>query len=677
MQTETLLLIIGAAILSLGVAVFQYFYRVKYKSKRNRVYTFLRFLTILGLLLLLINPKYEQISYYTEKPSLAVAVDNSSSIPHLGYDGVSQDVLSRFRESVKLNDAFDIQYYQFGDDFKSLDSLSFTNKQTNISNALRSLEDIYTTDVAPIVLVTDGNQTYGEAYQYLGQNYSQQVYPVILGDTIIYDDLKLGQINVNRYAYINNKFPVEIFASYNGKATVQSVLTIRSGGKTLHKQSVNFSPDNASQVFTVNVPAERVGVTQYAISIAPVESEKNESNNYKNFAIEVIDQKTNVLLISNIVHPDVGMLKKSIESNRLRTVTFTKPADAVAKINDYELIILYQPDASFSGVYKQLETLAKNSITITGEHTGWNAINKFQKTITQEITGQTEEVQARLNPNFSAFVIEDIGFDDFPPLVTAFGETRFNTKADIALSQSIGLVETNQPLITTTEDSVRREVYILGEGLWKWRAQSFVDKRDFKSFDNFIDNLVQYAASNKKKSRLNLDYESFYYGNKAVMLYAQYFDKNYNFDARAKVSIKVINQESKKLTEIPLLLKKNTYQVDMNNLDPGSYKFTVSVTDQGIARSGSFTIVPFDIEQQFLNANVTQLQLLASHTDGGLYNPVSIDKLITSLVADNRYKPIQKSTKNSVPFIDWKLLLAILALLLALEWFMRKYNGLT
>ena len=115
----------------------------------------------------------------------------------------------------------------------------------------------------------------------------------------------------------------------------------------------------------------------------------------------------------------------------------------------------------------------------------------------------------------------------------------------------------------------------------------------------------------------------------------------------------------------------------MNNLEPGSYKFTVSVADQGIARSGSFTIVPFDIEQQFLNANVTQLQLLASHTDGGLYNAVSLNKLITSLVADNRYKPIQKSTKNSVPFIDWKLLLAILALLLALEWFMRKYNGLT
>ena len=677
MQTETLLLVIGAAILALGVAVFQYFYRVKYRNKRNVVFAFLRFLTIFCLLVLLINPKYEQVSYYTEKPSLAIAVDNSSSITHLGYGDVSQEVVSRFRESVKLNDAFDVQYYQFGDNFKSLDSLSYTYKQTNISNALRKLEDIYTTDVAPVVLVSDGNQTYGEAYQYLASNYNQQVYPVILGDTLIYDDLKLGQVNVNRYAYINNKFPVEIFASYTGESTVNSVLSVRSGGKTLHREAVQFNPESASQVFSIEVPAQKVGVSQYAISIAPIANEKNERNNYKNFAIEVIDQKTNVLLISSIVHPDLGMLKKSIETNRLRTVTFAKPANAVAKLNEYELVILYQPDASFSEVYKQLESLSKNSITITGEHTDWAAVNALQKTITQEVTGQTEEVQAAVIKNFSAFVIEDIGFNTFPPLLAAFGETRFNTKVDVALSQRIGLIDAENPLVATTEDNGRRQVFILGEGLWKWRAQSFIDKRDFESFDNFIDNLVQYAASNKKKSRLNLDYDSFYYGNKEVVLYAQYFDKNYNFDARANLSIKVVNQETKKVTDIPLLLKKNTYQVTMNNLEPGAYRFTVSVTDQGIARSGSFTIVPFDIEQQFLNANVTQLQLLASNTSGALYAPAAVDNLIASLTKDSRYKPVEKSTTSSVPFINWKIVLVILALLLALEWFMRKYNGLT
>ncbi|AEE20528.1 hypothetical protein JM84_2135 [Dokdonia sp. Hel_I_63] len=677
MQTETLLLIIGAAILALGIAVFQYFYKAKYKTSRNKVYALIRFLSVFGLLILLINPSYKQVTYVIVKPSLAVAVDNTASIKHLEYDDESSDLVSRFRESEPLNNAFDVEFYSFGQEFKRLDTLDFQEKQTNISNVLHSLEDIYATEIAPVILLTDGNQTYGEAYQYTSKNLNQQIYPVVLGDTITYDDLKLGQVNVNRYAYINNKFPVEIFASYNGNNTVSSQLTVSSGGTVVHSERVTFSPDKESQVFNLLLPATSVGVRQYAIQLAPSTTEKNIKNNSKNFAIEVIDQKTNVLIVSNIIHPDVGMLKKSIESNRLRTVTFSNPLESISKLNDYELVILYQPDTRFKNVYEQLTSLSKNSIIVAGANTDWNAVNTFQNTINQEITGQQEEVQGELNVNFSAFVIEDIGFADFPPLKTSFGDVNFKTEVDVALTQTIGSLNTENPLIATTDTNGQREVYILGEGLWRWRAQSFINNNSFEDFDNFIDNLVQYAASNKKKSRLNIDYESFYYGNGDVTLYAQYFDKNYTFDTRARLSIRLVHEETGKVTDIPLLLNKNTYQVAMNNLEPGNYKFTVSVIDQGLARSGSFTIVPFEIEQQFLNANVTELRTLASNTAAALYTSATGDQLIEYLLKDTRYKPVQKSTEKIVPLIDWKWLLFIIALLLSIEWFMRKYNGLT
>ena len=290
--------------------MFQYFYKAKYKTSRNRIFAFLRFLSIFGLLVLLINPKYKQVAYYTEKPSLAVALDNSVSIAHLGYDDEVGGVLSRFRESESLNQSFDVQYYQFGQELTALDSLSFSDKQTNIARVLSGLEDIYGSDVAPVVLVSDGNQTFGASYQYASSSYGQQVYPLIAGDTLTYDDIKLGQFNVNRYAYINNKFPVEIFASYTGPASANSRLIVKSGNKTLYNEPVAFTSKKASQVFNILLPAERVGVQQYRVSLSPVASEKNKSNNYKNFAIEVIDQKTNVLVVSSFTHPDVGMLKK-------------------------------------------------------------------------------------------------------------------------------------------------------------------------------------------------------------------------------------------------------------------------------------------------------------------------------------------------------------------------------
>ncbi|MFT5679087.1 MAG: hypothetical protein ACI9FY_001636, partial [Patiriisocius sp.] len=47
-----------------------------------------------------------------------------------------------------------------------------------------------------------------------------------------------------------------------------------------------------------------------------------------------------------------------------------------------------------------------------------------------------------------------------------------------------------------------------------------------------------------------------------------------------------------------------------------------------------------------------------------------------ALVSDARFATIQKSEQKTVPLIDWKYLLGLIALTLALEWFIRKYNGL-
>jgi hypothetical protein len=45
-------------------------------------------------------------------------------------------------------------------------------------------------------------------------------------------------------------------------------------------------------------------------------------------------------------------------------------------------------------------------------------------------------------------------------------------------------------------------------------------------------------------------------GNGEVQPVCVYFDKNYAFDSRARLSIRVINEETKKSSTIPLLLIK-------------------------------------------------------------------------------------------------------------------------
>ena len=58
-------------------------------SKINMLFSFLRFISIFSVLLLLINPKFEQVKLSVEKPNLIIAVDNSNSILHLNQNTIT------------------------------------------------------------------------------------------------------------------------------------------------------------------------------------------------------------------------------------------------------------------------------------------------------------------------------------------------------------------------------------------------------------------------------------------------------------------------------------------------------------------------------------------------------------------------------------------------------------
>ena len=198
----------------------------------------------------------------------------------------------------------------------------------------------------------------------------------------------------------------------------------------------------------------------------------------------------------------------------------------------------------------------------------------------------------------------------------------------------------------------------------------------FLDFDNVVGKLVQYLSSNKKRNRLNVDYKSFYNGNDNLIVTAQYFNKNYEFDANASLLLDLNNETTNTLQTFPLLLNNNSYSIDLSGIAPGDYKFTLKHNQEPISVSGNFKVLEYNVEQQFLNADVQKLQDIAGKTNGTSYFIDNSADNIEDLINDKRFVAIQKSNKTVVPLIDWKYLLGLIALALSLEWFIRKYNGL-
>ena len=676
MSSETLLYIILSGILALGLALFQYFTKKKSMSKINMLFSFLRFLSVFSVLLIIINPSFDQTKLSIEKPNLVVAIDNSSSIKHLKQDEALLNFIDEIKSNPNIQNKFNLDFFTFGENLNPLDSITFTDKQTNISKAFTQLNEIYKQTTSPTLLITDGNQTYGNDYQFSSNNYKQPIYPIVLGDTITYTDLRIQQFNVNKYAFLKNRFPVEAILVYNGNTAIQSNFIVKSGNTTIYSKKINFSKNDNSKVVNLTLPTNKVGVSNYKATIVPLASEKNKINNTKNFAIEVINQKTKIAIVSSFSHPDLGALKKSIETNEQRTADILHPKNVINQINEYQLIILYQPNNKFKNIIDKINTQNKNKFVITGPKTDLDFLNRITNDYNFNITGQTENYQADLNINYAPFLIDELDFESFPPLLSNYGEISFNVAYETILNKTVKSVTLEDPLLVTFETNGRREAVLFGEQIWQWRAQSYLNENSFDDFDNFIGKLVQYLASTKKKSRLNIDYESFYNGNNNIIIKAEFFDKNYVFDTRETLNITVTDKVSKAKTVFPLILKNNNYQVDLSNLPASEYSFTIRASNENMSKSGNFRILEYNVEQQFLNADVTKLQQLATNSSGTSYFINETKKAINDLLNDNRFVPIQKSSKNTIPLIDWKYLLGIIAFNLGLEWFLRKYNGL-
>lgn len=653
-----------------------YGFKSKLNTKLRVGLGILRFLTLTCLGILLVNPTITNTSLSVVKPNLAVLVDNSESIKVLEQDSIVRDRVAFLRANDAINDRFNVQYYSVDEQFTQLDSLSFRAKNTNLTKGLTGLKGLFKNQVTPTVLFSDGNQTVGTDYVLAARTYNNQVYPVVLGDTTAYEDVQITRLNANKYAYHKNDFPVEATLVYNGDNERQLRYTISNGGRVVHSQNIAFGPNNRVVTLSVNLAASAVGLQRYRASITAIDNEKNVTNNQNYFAVEVIDQATNILVVASMAHPDIGALKKAVTSVEQRRLRIVKPAQAIEMLNDYQLVILYQPNPSFRAVFEQLQRLKKNYWTFAGMQTDWLFLNSIQNNYAKENTGVREDVSAIVNRSYSKFAIDKFEVAGFPPLQTQLGDIIRLAVYDELLSQTIRDINTENPLFLSLEKDGIRTALWDGEGIWKWRAQSYLDQGSFTDFDNFLGSMVQYLSSNKRKSRLTVSHETFYYNNSDIIIDAQYFNDTYVFDPSASLVMTVRNQDNTVNRQFPMLLTNSFYRVNLNGLEAGDYSFTVSVSDSGISRSGNFTIVAFSSEQQFSGANVTKLRGLSQTTEGKLFASDQMEQLVADLLADSRYVPIQKSKQNIVPLIDWKMLLGLLAILLAIEWFTRKYNGL-
>lgn len=680
-------------LLGLGYALLLYYRDTTFREQSRNLNLWLgilRWLTVTILSALLLSPLLKSLLTETKKPVVVLAQDQSESVGN----AMNEAALTQYRQQwdnlkTALGENYEVHELAFGDQVREGVDFNFTDKVSNMSEALRGIYDLYGgQNLGAVVMSSDGIYNEGSNPAYTDAPLSAPVYAIALGDTTPRRDLVLKRVFHNKIAYLGDKFTIQAditAANCAGQQTVLNVAKMVDGqARNLQSIPVNIAGNDFFTTREIIIEADQAGVTEYVLSVAGVSGEASAANNRKTIFIDVLDARQKILLLANSPHPDLSALKTALEINKNYQVTIGYVTDATIDVAKHDFVVLHNlPSANFNAenILNKLNEKRIPRLFIAGMQTNFNALAKAQALVNVQSDGrQSDDVQARVSPEFAAFTLDPRVNSELPkfnPVTSAFGNFSATPQAQVLLKKRIGKVDTEQPLLAIGETNGIKCGVLLAEGLWRWRLFDFLQHNNHEIFDELLGKTVQYLSlkEDKRKFRVNLD-KNIFNENEPVVFGAELYNDNYELVNDPDVSLSIRNREGREFTYTFNKLGKG-YTLNAGILPVGSYTYRAAVTFNGQALSyeGRFSVQPIEMELFETTANHASLRQL-SQKFGGVTVGKDDMAMVADLIKNNQtVKPVIYQTSQTNPLINLKWIFALLALLLSAEWFMRRYFG--
>ena len=659
-------------------------------QKMNPILGFLRFLSGTLISFLLLSPLIKSIETRTEKPTIVIAQDASESIG-LSMTDEQKQAYRQQMEALKGNFAekYHVKTYSFGDRVRDSLDFSFGDKVTNISDVLQTIYDDYShQNLGAIILATDGIYNEGSSPNYLTSKLAVPVYSIALGDTTIAKDLFIRQVLHNKIAYLGDRMEVQVDISaknfYNKSTKLTTYIVEGNSLRKLKEDVILIGKKDFFKTVSVVLPMDKSGVQQFRFKLSPLQGEVSTSNNVRDIYIEVLDSRQKILILAEAPHPDLAAIKQSLSVNKNYDVSIQHIKNFTDVVAKYDMVILHQLPSTSHAAVNVLRTIKERHIPhlfVVGVKSNLTNVNKVQSLIHIQSGGQKPNlVQANFNDKFSLFIVNDKVkqvLPDFNPMSAPFGTFKPSPNAHVLLYQRLGKIKTEYPLWLLGESDGTKVGVIAGEGLWKWRLFDFMQHRNHEVFDELMMKSIQYLSvkEDKRRFRINIS-KNLFKENEPILLNAELYNENYELINAPDVNM-VITDESGKEYPFAFNRQGNSYRLNAGFLPTGSYRFKGQTVFSGkeLESKGRFTIQQIQLEKYATTADHNVLQLVSNEFGGQLVYPNSINSLAEIIKNKSSVKSIMYQSTRNKPLINVRWILGILIVLLAVEWFFRKYFG--
>lgn len=639
----------------------------------------LRFLALLLLLVLLVNPLFKAIELTFYEPHIVVVRDNSESIALVNQQNELQNSSDLLLNA--LNSSYTVDTLNFDALTVQDSTLNYSGKVTNFNQLNDYLETAYSgQNVGAVVLLSDGIVTDGIANPSSFLNLNVPFYTVAVGDTNLYVDWSIQNMQHNDVAYLNNKYPIDVSVKAIDLKGESSFLKLYVNDSLIETRTIKSSSkvDAMNELFLV--PAEKVGMQKITAVLENNSGESNLSNNAQTVYVEVLKNQKSVLIYASSPHPDIKVFYEAIAQtgNYEISVQYAKnglPAGA------YNLIIAHQlPDINHPEAFNWLLKQNKESVLyVVGEQSQLSQLNELQNVVTIQSKGLSlNTTTATINQNFKVFTLPDgpkNWTNTLPSVFAPFGTYNTSTATQVVLNQTIGGIKTDQPLWAVQQLNGIKKGIIVASGLYKWRIQLTAQLGDAAPLNELILKTVQYLSNKQDQSKFRIDFPAKINALQNFKINAELYNDNFELINNELVTFTLIDSAGLEYQN-NFLPTQNAYQLQLTNLKPGSYRFVAKaiVGTETYSKSGSFVVEQPNLEGLTTTANIQFLRSIASETGGEFHWSSTVQELADNLIAQ-KYKPTSTPLETTQNGIHWWLFLALVAALLTAEWFLRRYFG--
>lgn len=686
------------------IILFAYRYTFSTISSRLKYLLIALRVTSLILLLFLLFEPLLTLSYSEEiKPKIVFAIDNSLSMAK--YEEMDKiesvkNLLDDLNSSSINNEAELISFGYSHKELENFNDLSFDESSTNFNSLFQYIQK-NKKSANCIVIISDGVVTEGAIPASLIKQLNIPIYTIAVGDTSKDPDVKVNSIFCNDLIYQNSVTPILVSLGSENITAQNFKVRFFEENKFIQEEEIFLQP-NDSRTVTFFYNPIKTGEVKLTFEISSFINEKNIVNNKKTIFIKVLSGKKKIAVISSSPSPDFRFISNAIKNDtnyslipiiQINQNEYIEGMNKVSAIDSADALFLIgiPVNVSLASLLKKVEEVINiKSIPffiLIQKETAFNRLTGIAGELPINIASnqinwnQTfvylpdNEVENPLIQNSALSVAAAWG--DLPPITSTILGVTPKSESKVILKAMVNNVPTQSPILISRKLGARKSIAIIGSDIWRWKLQRAEKYSDL--FDSFILNSVKWLTADTERKNVKITTnKKFYSQNEMIKFNAEVLNENFIpiSDARVKINI---SSKDKRDSILMTSIGNGFYEGEYNAALPGDFYFSgeaVSGSTLIGKDNGRFSVEDINIELIKTKCDTENLKYIADISGGKYFYQTEQNKIWNELqsIIDNAKKNKIITEENSLwfnPAALWGIIF-----LLAIEWFIRKREGL-